>query len=188
MDNFYRAYNKEGTDWPAISADTNLGVCCDGVLCMVMCPHLAKCGCMLCYMHRTTQLGMSVALPCITDMQRLTCIVWPGDPQTITVAPTIGSVTTTSATVSWVHPGGEVESYLIRYTQNGPPNPATNVTADGHINTTTLTGLQPGTSYRVEVFTVNVNGISAIPSPSAYFNTTSITSEWIFMVHSQVHG
>ena len=85
--------------------------------------------------------------------------------------PTTEGVMNTSITVSWEDPGGTVDAYIVRYTQTAPHNEVVNVTVTGTVLSTTLTGLEPSTSYTVEVFSMNSNGVSLIASPSTSFDT-----------------
>lgn len=92
-------------------------------------------------------------------------------PRSLLDTPNTTNITNSSSSVTWANPGGVVDAYIIRLTQNVPPHLVSNVSVHANITTITLDGLEPGTSYSVEVFSMNQNGISLAPSPFAQFDT-----------------
>lgn len=81
----------------------------------------------------------------------------------------ITDVTSTTATVHWEYPGGNVDAYLVQYIQS-LLSQALNVTVDSNFTSFTLTRLEPLIMYSVVVLTINSNGFS-ISSPLASFYT-----------------
>lgn len=88
-------------------------------------------------------------------------------------APTVGQQTDTTAQITWEHPGGNVDSYIVQYEQTGRSH-ANNIT--GVMETSVLiTGLQASTWYDVQVATQNENGVSSF-SPSGTFITSGTST------------
>lgn len=81
----------------------------------------------------------------------------------------VASVVVTNVTLRWEYPGGDVDRYLIQYTQSGP-NLVFNVTVDGDIMFIMLTGLEADATYSAVVFSVNSKG-SSFASPLVSFDT-----------------
>ena len=98
------------------------------------------------------------------------CLLPTEQPRSLLDEPITSNIMQTTATLSWVDPGGDVDAYIIRLAQNVPPHLVINVSVYGNITSTMLEGLEPDTSYTVEVFSMNQNGLS-IPSPLTQFDT-----------------
>ena len=88
-------------------------------------------------------------------------------PQAILSGPAVANISNSTALLRWEDPGGNVDRYLIQYT-NTNLNLVFTVTVSSSITSHLLTGLDVATSYSVVVFSMNSNGFSAASPPSMF--------------------
>ena len=83
---------------------------------------------------------------------------------------TVTGVTSSTITVQWgevpcIHQNGEITGYSVQYGVMGSGN-TQNMTVDGASTTqTTISGLNPSTTYSIEVAAVNSNGTGVYSGP-----------------------
>ena len=100
-------------------------------------------------------------------------------PQTIFDKPRVSTRTSTTATVTWLSPGGTVDVYLVQYvstrqsSQFDSPS-VINKTVLGTQTSVRIDNLQPSTWYMFRVAAQNGNGLSAF-SPETTFITQRLS-------------
>ena len=90
----------------------------------------------------------------------------------ITTQPSV-SISGTTATVSWVFPGGTVNVYIVQYvlsSEGFTSLSVRNTTSDGTQRSVRIDNLQPFSSYSLRVAVQNNDGTSGF-SPVASFST-----------------
>ena len=108
-------------------------------------------------------------------------------PQRIRDKPRV-TVTDTTASVSWVSPGGNIDSYIIQYVLFGDvlgfdsPD-ANNVTASGTRTSIFIRNLEQPSTYLLRIAVENELGLSAF-SPVVEFSTQTQSELCQLLVHS----